>query len=50
MCPTGGFVTTRMTVVMAQTRKVSVLACVGQWLSDGSVVVQVTKTCARVAF
>lgn len=43
--PTGGFVTTRMTVAMAQTRRVSVLAHVGQWLMDRSVLACVTKTC-----
>lgn len=48
MCPTRGFVTTRMTVAMAQTRRVSVLAHVGQWLSDGSVLVHVPKTCPEL--
>lgn len=48
MCPTHGFVTTRMTVAMAQTRRVSVLACVGQWLSDWSVLVHVLKTCPEL--
>lgn len=33
MCHTAGFVTTRMTAVTAQTRRVSVLADIRQWRS-----------------